>query len=85
MDGLVSNKPEQAWQLGWRLATEWPESLDLSEMPTGWCWYDVLDWIDWRSNDGPFQVKDGLKINLQSYCAFLEANFLHWLEEPRLS
>ena len=33
---------------------------------------------------GPFRVPEGLKMNSDSYCAFLEENLVPWLEEQNL-
>ena len=44
-------------------------------------WAGILD----NELVGPFRIEDGVKMNSETYCAFLERSFLPWLKKKRLA
>ena len=66
------------WAKGWILFGQSPQHRLRRQQGGG----GVMFWAAIVENEliGPFRVRQGVKINSQTYCEFLECNFLPWLQ-----
>jgi len=71
------------WARGWiQTGKEAPFRLKRQQGGGG-----VMIWAGILDNElvGPFRIEDGVKMNSETYCAFLERSFLPWLKKKRLA
>lgn len=71
------------WMSGWLLNGSTPQSKIRRQQGGG----GVMIWAGIINNQivGPFRVPDGVKMNAESYVAFLKENFISWYKKQPLS
>jgi transposase len=66
------------WDRGWLLSTSQPQIRLRRQQGGG----GVMVWAGIIGSEvvGPFRVREGVKLNSESYCTFLKENLLPWLK-----